>query len=76
MSEKVKTITVENLKELTDEEFKEYSKLATKEYYRRLQVKLLAWWDKAKVGGTRARNVLICIVCIEAIIWLGKEILK
>ena len=34
MPEKVKTITVENLKELTDEEFKQYSKLATKEYYR------------------------------------------
>lgn len=76
MPEKVKTITVENLKELTNEEFKEYSSLVTSEYYRRLKEKGLAWWDKTKVGGTRARNVLICIACLEAIVWLGKEILK
>ena len=76
MLEKVKTITVDNLKEITNEEFKEYSSLVTSEYYRRLKEKALAWWDKLKVGGTRARNVLICIACLEAIVWLGKEILK
>lgn len=76
MPEKVKTITVENLKELTDEEFKQYSKLATKEYYRRLKVKLLAWWDKAKVGGTRLRDISLFAAGVAVFVLAIKEILK
>lgn len=76
MPEKVKTITVENLKELTDEEFKQYSKLATKEYYRRVKIKLLTWWDKAKVGGTRLRDISLFAAGIAVFALAVKEILK
>lgn len=76
MGDDYKTVTVENLKNLSEEQWKEYEKLATKEYNRRLKVNLLAWWDKLKVGGVRVRSVLICIACVEVMVWLAKEILK
>lgn len=79
MEEKLKTVTLDTLGSLTDDEFKEYSKVVKKEYWSRtwaqLKSTLAILWNKSKIGGTRVRDIVITCAAIEAIIWLGKEIL-
>ena len=76
MGDDYKTVTVENLTNLSEEDWKEFSKMVTEEYYRRLKVKLLAWWDKAKVGGTRVKDIALTAAGLAVFIWAIKEILK
>ncbi len=76
MGDNYKTVTVENLKNLSEEDWKEDEKLVTSEFYRRLKVKLLTWWDKAKVGGTRLRDISLFAAGVAVFVWAVKEILK
>ena len=76
MGDNYKTVTVENLKNLSEEDWKEYEKLVTAEFYRRLKVKSLAWWDKTKVGGTRLKDISLFAAGIAVFVWAVKEILK
>lgn len=64
----LRAIPVDKISQLSEAGLKKYFALVEKERLARLKTtfktKLLAWWDKTKVGGTRLRDTAVTAAAI------------